>query len=281
MAAVVPTVLDFGAEPFQDGNGFKATVRKEAMGRQVLGQVTNLDLNLSRAGKTFAPGAQVERDQAQAAEDFSQVKFTYLELSAKHDFIRILTMDGLDKVDPKVEAEQEQMLQDGKDGLKSLKERSKKLKIEVEDQLRDACRKYEQLQAEAEQFRALIQSGNYAEQEVAATRLAELDTATLQQQEVIKKQEESIRILSDERKELSMAVRGLDAEVIELSERAHPSIEDIQVRCRRHVLPWKNEFRDADWDSRRITGPRLGSIMQTLCFPRSVEYRMSWSRSLR
>jgi chromosome segregation ATPase len=200
---------------------------KEALGRQVLKQIQNADLSLPRAWKAFVPGGNVERDLAQAKEEFSKVKFTYQELSAKNDFIRnVVEGDAQEERDAQAA---EERLAEGKVALKKTKERCKALRDEVEIQLAEACHKYELLQAETESFRAFVESGSYSDEGQVTARLAGLEAQIQQQQHVIRTQEEAIRDLSQQRQELSMAVRGLDTEVSEMSENAHPSAEDMQV----------------------------------------------------
>lgn len=225
-----PTRLDFGAGAAPQNSAMAIVGDKASMGRQVLKQVQNVDLNLTRALKAFAPGGKVERDLGLAKEDFSKVKFTYQELSAKNDFIRSV-VEGIDGALKDEDAQQaEEKLAEGKVSLKKTKERCKALKDEVEAQLASACHKYQQLQQEAEDFGAFVQAGSYSDDATAATRLEELEAKIQQQHEVLKQQEESIRDLSQQKQELSIAVRGLDAEVSELSEKTHPSAEDVEDR---------------------------------------------------
>jgi chromosome segregation ATPase len=205
---------------------------KKAMGRQVLKEIQDADLNLTRAWKAFAPGGNVERDLVVAKDVFSKIKFTYQELSAKNDFIRSV-VEG-DASGDRDDAAEER-LAEGKVALKKTKERCKALKEEVEMHLADACHKYELLQAESETFRAFVESGNYSDEEQVAAKMAELEAEIQHQQDVIRKQEEAIRDLSQQRQDLSMAIRGLDKEVAELAEMANPTGEDLQVLS--HFIP--------------------------------------------
>lgn len=265
-----PVRLDFGAGGPQDTVMADAATNKESMGRQVLKQVQNIDLNLGRALKAFAPGAKVERELELAKEDFSKIKFTYQELSAKNDFIRSV-VEGIDAAlkDEDVQMAEEK-LAEGKVALKKTKERCKSLKEEVEKDLANVCHKYQQLQKETDEFGVFVESGNYSDEATAEARVQELEAQILKQQEILKRQEESIRDLSQKKQELSIAVRGLDTEVAELNEKAHPSVEDVQDR---RAAAWFENANAVLSSLVGVTNVNVGNTQARLCRQRATPSR--------
>ncbi len=176
----------------------------------ILANVNHLDLNIRRAKRLWKADDMPERDIAQAKDDFSKTKFTYLELLTKNHFI--LNIAENQGVVPD-SSDLEENLAQFKAILKKSKGRCKTLKAELEAMIDEVCRKEIEIQADAAQFSS--ESLQHSSERCAEKHsvIKEYQKNIEAKKSKLDEQEQSISELNRQKTELELAVKGLDSKL--------------------------------------------------------------------
>jgi hypothetical protein len=177
----------------------------------ILANVNNLDLNIRRAKRLWKADDLPERDIAQAKDDFSKTKFTYLELLTKNEFILNIAENQSTVPDS---SDLEERLAQFKATLKKSKGRCKTLKAELETMIQDVCRKENELQADAAQFsnESVLQDSS-RDCVTKSTLIQDLQKDIEAKKAKLDEQEQSIFELNKQKTELELSVKGLDSKL--------------------------------------------------------------------
>ena len=191
---------------------------------EVLKRVDNLDLNVVRAQKSGKGGISSGRDLEQAKDEFSRVKFTYLELLTKNEFIQSV-IEASGAIPDSTESEEN--LAQAKATLKKAKGRCQALKSELEAMLVEICRKQELLTSDASIFASELSSEDTETIIVPSCSVEEFEAMISAKQEKLQEQELSIRELNRKKTELEHVIKGLEANIGLL---VPPDHQSIQIR---------------------------------------------------
>ena len=176
-----------------------------------MSRVDNLDLNIRRAKRLWKEEDNPDRDLAQAKDEFSKTKFTYLELLTKSEFVHNIIEQSTVIVPDSSEAEES--LAQAKASLKKSKGRCKALKTELEEMLVEVCRKEAELQSNALEFVSKPNPENIAISEESEEIIQDLQSKIASKQTCLEAQEVTIRELNRQKTELELSVKGLDSKI--------------------------------------------------------------------
>jgi chromosome segregation ATPase len=205
-------------QPDVFGFKFKKMERASSIRDDILANVNNLDLNIRRAKRLWKADDMTERDIAQAKDDFSKTKFTYLELLTKNQFI--LNIAENQGIVPD-SSDLEENLAQFKATLKKSKGRCKTLKTELETMIQDVCRKEIELQADAAQFaNESLQDSSHGCSEKNDV-IQEFQKNIEAKKSKLDEQGQSIFELNRQKTELELSVKGLDSKLASINQPDH------------------------------------------------------------
>ena len=183
----------------------------ETVHSSILAEVSNLDLNIRRAKRLWKADDFTERDLAEAKDEFSKTKFTYLELLSKNHFI-LSIVDGLGTAPDS--SNLEDSLAQTKATLKKAKSRCKTLKTELENLLVEVCRKEDDLRSESTTFANEEKDRKFSQQLIENDSVVcDLKEKIEQKKALLAEQESRIFELTKQKTELELSVKGLDSKL--------------------------------------------------------------------
>jgi DNA repair exonuclease SbcCD ATPase subunit len=207
-------------------------------GRTALAELQNtlkaaqaLDLNVEHAMEEWDAAGQVQRDLAAAKDQFSQAKFVYLEQATKGEFVREIVEGGED--DKRDLESAEERVAECKQAVKKAKGRCDAVKEEIGVMISQTLEKKAELSAEVEALNKLVEErmaqGDDGAHDAAAD-LARLEAEIANKQQALQEQEKKMRELGQQRQELEVAVRGLEADVATAQAEAAPNYRETRDR---------------------------------------------------